>query len=113
MRRANDLPRSRPGSRINGRVVLIALGLLFFLVVVFGRAIASFYVDALWHQSLGRSDVFWGQIGAKATLFFLFFLVFLVLSGLNLYWPTAPPRPSSLPTCTPTSNASTRCSGNV
>lgn len=85
MRRANDLPRSRPGSRINGRVVLIVLGLLFFLVVVFGRAVASFYVDALWHQSLGRSDVFWGQIGAKATLFFLFFLVFLILSGLNLY----------------------------
>jgi uncharacterized membrane protein (UPF0182 family) len=85
MRRANDLPRSRPGSRINGRVILIVLGLLFFLVVVFGRAIASFYVDALWHQSIGRSDVFWGQLGAKATLFLLFFLVFLVLAGLNLY----------------------------
>ena len=61
------------------------LGLVFFLIVVFGRAIASFYVDALWHQSLGRSDVFWGQLGAKATLFFLFFLVFLLLSALNLY----------------------------
>ncbi len=85
MRRANDLPRSRSGSRINGRVILIVLGLLFFLVVVFGRAIASFYVDALWHQSLGRSDVFWGQIGAKATLFFLFFFVFLILSGINLF----------------------------
>ena len=29
--------------------------------------------------------MFWGQLGAKATLFGLFFLVFLVLAGLNLF----------------------------
>ena len=85
MRRANDLPRARPWSRISGRAVLIIIGLVFFLIIVFGRAIANFYVDALWHDSLGRSDVFWGQLGAKATLFGLFFLVFLVLAGLNLF----------------------------
>ena len=85
MRRAQDLPRSRPWSRISGRFVLIAIGLLFLLVVVFGRAIASFYADALWHDALGRSDVFWGQIGAKVTLFFLFFLVFVLLAGINLF----------------------------
>ena len=66
-------------------MVLIGVGLLFFLVVVFGRAIANFYVDALWHDSLGRTDVFWGQLGAKVTLFFMFFLVFAILAGLNLY----------------------------
>ena len=85
MRRSNDLPRSRPWTRISGRAVLIAVGVLFFLVVVFGRAVANFYVELIWHDSLGRSDVFWGQIGAKATLFFLFFLVFLVLAGVNLF----------------------------
>ena len=85
MRRANDLPRARPWSRISGRAVLIIIGLVFFLIVVFGRAIANFYVDALWHDSLGRSDVFWGQLGAKATLFGLFFLVFLVIAGINLF----------------------------
>ena len=85
MRRAQDLPRSRPWNRISGRVVLIAIGLLFFLVVVFGRAVASFYVDALWHDAIGRGDVFWGQIRAKVTLFVMFFLAFVLLAGVNLY----------------------------
>ena len=71
-------------SRISGRAVLIALGLLFLGVIVFGRAIASFYVDALWHESLDRSDVFWGQLWAKASLFLIFFLVFAVLAVINL-----------------------------
>jgi len=64
--------------------VLIALGLVFLGVIVFGRAIASFYVDALWHDALGRSDVFWGQIWAKVSLFLIFFAVFAVLATVNL-----------------------------
>lgn len=65
--------------------MLITLGALFLVVVVFGRAVARFYVDYLWHDGLGRSDVFWGVIGAKATLFGLFFLAFVVLAGVNLF----------------------------
>ena len=84
MRRESDLPRPRLLSRISGRAVLIALGLLVFVVVVFGRAIASFYVDALWHDALGRSDVFWGQLWAKVSLFIIFFVVFAVLAIVNL-----------------------------
>lgn len=64
--------------------MLIAIGLLFLGVIIFGRAIASFYVDALWHDALGRSDVFWGQIWAKVTLFLIFFVVFAVLATANL-----------------------------
>lgn len=71
-------------SRVSGRGVLIAIGLLFLGVIVFGRAIASFYVDALWHDALGRSDVFWGQIWAKVSLFLIFFVVFAVLATANL-----------------------------
>ncbi len=84
MRRESDLPRPRLLSRISGRAVLIALGLLVFVVIVFGRAIASFYVDALWHDALGRSDVFWGQLWAKVSLFIIFFVVFAVLAIVNL-----------------------------
>jgi len=84
MRRESDLPRPRLLSRISGRGVLITLGLLIFFVVVFGRAIASFYVDALWHDSLGRSDVFWGQLWAKVSLFVIFFVVFAALAVVNL-----------------------------
>jgi len=57
---------------------------LFLVVVVLGRALARFYVDYLWHEGLGRSDVFWGVIRAKATLFGIFFLTFVVLAGVNL-----------------------------
>ena len=36
--------------RISGRGVLIGVGVVFLLVVVFGRAVARFYVDYLWHD---------------------------------------------------------------
>ena len=51
---------------------------------MFGRAVARFYVDYLWHDGLGRSDVFWGVIRAKGTLFLIFFATFLLLAGINL-----------------------------
>ena len=54
-------------------------------VLVFGRAIARFYVDYLWHDALDRGDVFWGVIGAKFTLFAIFFLFFAVLACVNLF----------------------------
>ena len=85
MRRSQDLPVDRPRRRISGRGVLIVLGGLFLFVLIFGRAIARFYVDFLWHDSLGRNDVFWGAIGAKVTLFVGFFLIFAIIAGINLY----------------------------
>ncbi len=85
MRRSTDLPSRAAPRRLNGRLVLIILGALFVFVVIFGRAIARFYVDYLWHEGLGRTDVFWGIIRAQATLFGMFFLTFAVLAGLNLY----------------------------
>ncbi|MBA3606258.1 MAG: UPF0182 family protein, partial [Acidimicrobiia bacterium] len=85
MRRASDLPGGTRRERISGRAVLIAIGLLILIVVVFGRAVARFYVDFLWHDGLGRADVFWGVIRAKATLFGLFFLAFAALAGVNLF----------------------------
>ncbi len=64
--------------------MLIVIGALFLFVVVFGRAMARFYIDYLWHAGLGRSDVFWGVIRAKVTLFGMFFTAFAVLAGVNL-----------------------------
>jgi uncharacterized membrane protein (UPF0182 family) len=85
MRRSQDLPVDRPQGRFSGRGLLIVLGGLFLFVLVFGRAIARFYVDYLWHDSLERNDVFWGAIGAKVTMFVGFFLVFAIIAGVNLY----------------------------
>ena len=58
--------------------------MLFLVVIVFGRALARFYVDFLWHDGLGRADVFWGVLRAKVTLFGIFFGAFALLAGLNL-----------------------------
>jgi uncharacterized membrane protein (UPF0182 family) len=86
MRSAAELPRRRFWPpRVTGRGLVIALALAVFVVIVFGRGFAQFYVDALWHDALGRGDVFWGQIGAKVTLFVIFFLVFLLLAVANLF----------------------------
>ena len=84
MRRESDLPRPRLLSRISGRGVAIALGLLVFGIIVFGRAIAAFYVDVLWHDALDRSDVFWGQLWAKVLLFVIFFVAFVAIATVNL-----------------------------
>ncbi len=48
------------------------------------RFLSGFYVDYLWHQSVGRTDVFWGVLGAKVTMFVLFAGTFIVLALLNL-----------------------------
>ncbi|MET0910010.1 MAG: UPF0182 family protein, partial [Ilumatobacteraceae bacterium] len=85
MRRTSDLTVDRSRRRFSGRGLFIGVGAIFLFVVVFGRAIARFYVDYLWHKSLGRGDMFWGVIGAKFTLFVGFFLIFLVVAGLNLF----------------------------
>ncbi len=84
MRRSQDLPVDSPRRRVSGRGVLIVLGGLFLFVLIFGRAIARFYVDYLWHDALDRNDVFWGALGAKVTLFAGFFLIFALLAGINL-----------------------------
>ena len=83
MRRSSDLPGERR-RRVSGRAVLITIGGLFLFLLIFGRAIARFYIDFLWHNALDRSDVFWGVLAAKATLFGMFFLAFLLIAGINL-----------------------------
>jgi hypothetical protein len=65
--------------------VLIGVGVLILFVVVFGRAVARFYIDYLWHDGLGRADVFWTVIRARLSLFVLFFGAFALLAGVNLF----------------------------
>ncbi|HSM67134.1 MAG TPA: UPF0182 family protein, partial [Ilumatobacteraceae bacterium] len=70
---------------MSGRALLIFFGAIFLFVLVFGRAIARFYIDYLWHEALGREDVFWGVLTAKVTLFAAFFAIFAVIAGVNLW----------------------------
>ena len=64
--------------------MLIIAAVLLVGLLVSARFISGFYVDFLWHQSIGRTDVFWGELGAKFTMFALFAGTFVVLALLNL-----------------------------
>ena len=84
MRRAADLPRRRSWLRASGRVALIAAAAFVVVVIIFGRALARFYVEALWFDGLDQSGVFWGVIRARLTLFGLFFVGFAAMSAGNV-----------------------------
>jgi uncharacterized membrane protein (UPF0182 family) len=55
-------------------------------VVVFGSgALLSYYVDALWFDSLGYASVFWTRLNLQATIFGAFALItFLTITGVFL-----------------------------
>src|SRR5215203_6318499 len=87
MRTPSDLPprqRRARGLSDRGRVALIVSAVLLVVLLLSARFLSGFYIDYLWHQSVDRSDVFWGVMGSKITLFVLFASVFIALAVLNL-----------------------------
>jgi hypothetical protein len=87
MRSPSDLPRPERGARRlgdRGRVVIISIAVVVVVLLVSARFLSGFYVDYLWHISVGRGDVFWGVLGSKALLFGLFGAVFIAVAVLNL-----------------------------
>src|SRR5262245_48189974 len=73
-----DWPPSRPPQR-RGRIFVLAI--LGILVLAAGTAL-SYYVDALWFDSLGYGDVFWKTLRLQSTVFTGFFAVtFGILYG--------------------------------
>jgi uncharacterized membrane protein (UPF0182 family) len=67
-----------------GRVLLIVAAVVLVGLLLSARFFAGFYVDYLWHQSVGRTDVFWGVLRAKLTMFGLFAATFIGLAVVNL-----------------------------
>ena len=86
MRSPSDLPRPEREARRGdgGRVVIISIAVVVVVLLVSARFLSGFYVDYLWHLSVGRGDVFWGVLGSKALLFGLFAAVFIAVAVLNL-----------------------------
>ena len=72
-------PPTRTGRRPSSRLALLAAVLVLF----FGAGtFISWYVEALWFESLGYGDVFWTTITLKTVTFWSFTLAtFLVLFG--------------------------------
>jgi uncharacterized membrane protein (UPF0182 family) len=73
-----------PRRRRRRRGLPIILGVLAVLVLG-GGTLLSYYVDALWFESLGYSAVFWTTINAQALTFIVFAVgTFVVLYGTFL-----------------------------
>jgi hypothetical protein len=87
MRTPSDLPsrqarERRVGDR--GRVLLIAAAVVVVVFLVSARALSGFFIDYLWHDSVQRSDVFWGVLGSKVFLFVVAAAVFITIAVVNL-----------------------------
>jgi uncharacterized membrane protein (UPF0182 family) len=77
-----DWPPPRKPRRRRGRLFFLAA---VALIVIGGGATLSYYVDALWFDSLGYRDVFWTTLNLQAEIFTGFFLAtFLALYGSYL-----------------------------
>ncbi|MDA0286277.1 MAG: UPF0182 family protein [Actinobacteria bacterium] len=96
MRNPSDLPRNprspnssgggfRLGSFKKGRAVWSAILAVFVIGGISVRSLANFYVDVLWHNVVGRSDVFWGVLTTKITLSAFFVVIFSLVIFLNLW----------------------------
>ena len=65
-------------------MALIVVAAIVIVLLLSARFISSFYIDYLWHQSVGRGDVFWGVLLSQLTLFAVFGAVFVAVAILNL-----------------------------
>jgi uncharacterized membrane protein (UPF0182 family) len=71
-----------PRSRSPRRRGLLFLAAVVFVLLLGGGTALSYYVDALWFESLGYSDVFWKTLNVQAGVFSVFTLAtFVVLYG--------------------------------
>lgn len=72
------------GKPNRGRVVIAVVIAIFIVLFLSAKSLSSFYVNVLWHQAIGRTDVLWGILGAKGLLIGIFSLVFAILLWANM-----------------------------
>src|SRR5260370_16079751 len=78
--RSDIVIRARMRRRTNARRALLAV---LGVVLLGGSTAASYYVDALWFESLGLASVFWTRLELRAATFGAFaLLTFLVVYGV-------------------------------
>ena len=78
------LPRIKIGKPNRGRIVIAVAIAIVVVLILSAKSLSSFYVNVLWHQAIGRTDVLWGILGAKGLLIGIFSLVFAILLWLNM-----------------------------
>jgi uncharacterized membrane protein (UPF0182 family) len=83
MRVPTDMPKKRRGSG-RGRIIIIVVLAVAFLLITSLRGVAGFWTDFLWFDSLGLSSVFSGILGARIALGAIFTGVFFLLTFVSL-----------------------------
>ncbi len=83
MRVPTDMPKRRRSSG-RGRIIIIAVVVIGFVLITSLRGVAGFWTDYLWFDSLGLSSVFTGILGAKLALGAIFTGVFFLLAFASL-----------------------------
>ncbi|HEX2789870.1 MAG TPA: UPF0182 family protein, partial [Steroidobacteraceae bacterium] len=80
--RIRSIGHDTPGRRRRGGVIILAIA----VAVLFGAGtLVSYYVDALWFDSLGYGAVFWTRINLQAATFAVFAIVsFVAIYGAFL-----------------------------
>ena len=94
MRNPSDLPPQGPGGpqfRLpkfgrpsRGRILVSVLVGVVLLLVFSARGLSSFYVNVLWFNGVGFSDVYWGILRSKVELAAIFSLGCFAFLWLNL-----------------------------
>src|SRR4051794_7041561 len=74
-----EWPPRRPPPKRRGRLLFVALAALLLFG---GGTTLSYYVDALWFDSLGYSGVFWKTLNLQGAVFSAFVVItFGILYG--------------------------------
>ena len=91
MRIPSDMPAQQPRARRKrrighkGRIILIAVVALVFILFLSARGIAGFWTDYLWYDALGFGGVFRNLLVSRIALAAIFTLLFATLLCVNLW----------------------------
>ena len=83
MRVPTDMPNRRRRFSKGRLTIIVVVGVLFLLFMSL-RSLAGFWTDFLWFDSLGLSSVFTGVLGAKIALGAIFTGIFFVMVLVDL-----------------------------
>ena len=93
MRNSSDLPGGPTGPVFRlpnfgkpsrGRIAVSVVVGLVLLLLFSAKAMSSFYVNVLWFNSVGRSDVYWAVLLSKAQLVGVFTVGCFLFLWVNL-----------------------------
>ncbi len=84
MRRPTDLSPPRRRGLPAGRIGLVVVAVVLFLLLTSLRGIAGFWTDYLWYEELGLTSVWRAVLGAQIALAVIFTAFFFVALWANL-----------------------------